>query len=137
MGTVVQALLSTLEHHFGVIVAVAFGVYLLVAYARGEMGAFFAFLKDMLTDSTTGHASTKACGFFIGVAVLSWSFVKITLALCRRIDANNTIPYDPTAVFIAELAVIAALVGAGYLFGKYLAGKFPGGPPDDPQEPKQ
>lgn len=134
MHAILLAVLSALEHHFGALVAVAFGLYLVIAYTRGELKNFFAFLKDMLTDSTTGHASTKACGFFIGVAVLSWSFVKITLALCRRIDANSTVPFDPTVVFIAELAVIATLVGAGYLFGKYLAGKFPGGGPDAPPQ---
>jgi hypothetical protein len=126
-----HAVLYVIEHNFGALFAIAFGIYLTIAYTRGELKEFFAFLKDILTDPVTGHASTKAAGFFIGTATLCWSFAKVTLATCRRIDSPQ-MPLDPTAVFVAELAVIATLVGAGYLFGKYIAGKFPQAPLDPP-----
>jgi hypothetical protein len=135
---ILKLALTVLEHHFGAVVAIALGVYLIVAYSRGELKNLFAFLKEMLSDAG-GHASTKSAGFFAGVATLCWSFAKVTLAVCRRIDTGA----DPNVIFVAELAVIATLVGAGYLFGKYLAGKFPGAPatppedtPDDPKKPE-
>jgi hypothetical protein len=131
--TIIHTIIYALEQHFGALVAVALGIYLLIAYTRGELKELFAFAKEML--STDGHASTKNAGYFMGAATICWSFAKITLATCRRIDAP-TAPLDPTAIFIAELGVIATLVGVMYLGGKALMAKFGATPPpvDAPPE---
>lgn len=112
---------AAVENHFGAIVASAFGIYLAIAYYRGELKPLLLFLKDMLS-GPDGRASTKNTGYFIGTITLCWSFVKITLATCRRIDMpeNNL---DPTAVFMALLGVIATLVGGMYLGGKAIMAK--------------
>jgi hypothetical protein len=129
-----QAVLSALEQHFGALVAVALGIYLVVAYTRGELKELFAFAKDML--STDGRASTKNAGYFMGAATICWSFAKITLATCRRID-SPVAPLDPTMIFCAELGVIATLVGVMYLGGKALMAKFGATPPPTEDEPKE
>ena len=127
-----KAVLAIFDQHFGALVAIVLGIYLIIAYTRGELGGLFSFAKEMLSGAD-GRASTKSVGYFAGIMTLCWSFVKVTLATCRRIDAGM----DPSMVFVAELAVIATLVGAGYLFGKYLTAKSTSTPPPpDAQEPQ-
>lgn len=116
-----HAVLYAIAHNFGALCAISLAIFLCIGYWRGELDALFAFLKEMLC-GPDGRASTKNVGYFLGAATLCWSFAKITLATCRRIDAAN-MPMDPTAVFCAELAVIATLVGAAYLGGKYFMAK--------------
>lgn len=112
---------AAFENHFGAIVASAFGIYLAIAYARGELKPLFLFAKEMLS-GPDGRASTKNAGYFMGAATLCWSFVKVTLATCRRIDSAES-PLDPTTVFITLLGVIASLVGVMYLGGKAIMAK--------------
>lgn len=100
---------NILEQHFGAFCAVALSAFLVSAYVRGEAPAFYKFLHELATDSRTGMASTKNVGYLSGLAVLCWSFAKVTLATCRRIDQVGGL--DPTTVFLAELGIIAALVG--------------------------
>ena len=118
----IHAVLFAITHNFGAIIA-TFGLgFIALAYKRGEMQAFFAFLKDVATDSTTGHASTKSLGYLFGAITICWSFIKITLATCRRIDDSMN-PLDPSTILMAELGVIATLVGGTYIAGKYIAAK--------------
>lgn len=122
----VKALFSTalmvMDQHFGALVATAFGLYLLVAYVRGELREFFSFVRGMLC-GPDGRPSTKNVGYFMGAATICWSFAKVTLATCRRIDAPTN-PLDPSMIFVTELGVIATLVGVMYLGGKALMSKF-------------
>ncbi len=128
------SILLAMESHFGILVAVALGIYLVICYARGELSALFTFIKDMLS-GPDGRPSTKNAGYFMGAAVLCWSFAKITLATCRRID-HPVAPLDPTTIFIAELGVIATLVGVMYLGGKALMSKVQGIlPSPEPSDP--
>ena len=113
---------SLVEAHFGVLVASVLALYLVIAYTRGEVKPLFAFLREMLS-GPDGRASTKRVGMAAGMATLCWSFAKITLAICRRIDSPVT-PLDPTTIFIVELSVIAALAGVAYVFGKAIAAKY-------------
>lgn len=112
---------SAFEHHFGAIVGASLGIYLAVAYARGELKPLLMFAKDMLS-GPDGRASTKNAGYFMGAVTLCWAFVRVTLATCRRIDSPQN-PLDPTTVFITLLGVIATLVGAMYLGGKAIMAK--------------
>jgi hypothetical protein len=120
------AVLNVLDKHFGALVAIALGIYLVVAYWRGELKDFFTFARQALSTRLadgTWIPSTKSIGYFMGAATICWSFAKITLAVCRRIDAPKD-PLDPTLIFVTELGVIATLVGVMYLGGKALAAKF-------------
>lgn len=134
--------LYAISRNFGALCAIALAIFLCIGYARGELDSLFTFLKQTLSTRKpdgTWEPSTKNMGYFLGAATLCWSFVKVTLAVCRRIDQQTTPPtaLDPTWIFIVELAVIATLVGAGYLFGKLIAGRFSGiVDPPPPPEPK-
>lgn len=113
---------SFIESHFGALVASALAIYLVIAYTRGEVKPLFAFIREMLS-GPDGKASTKRFGMIAGMATLCWSFAKITLAICRRID-SPTSPLDPTTIFVVELSVIAALAGVAYVFGKAIAARY-------------
>lgn len=127
----IHAFLYAVSHNFGALCAISLAIFACIAYWRGELGGLFVFAKDMLTGAD-GHASTKNAGYFMGAVVLCWSFSKITLATCRRIDAP-VMPLDPTMIFCAELGVIATLVGVMYLGGTAIQAKLKAkleGPPD-------
>jgi hypothetical protein len=116
-----HAFLYVISRNFGSLCAIALAVFACIAYWRGELGDFFLFLKDMLC-GPDGRPSTKNAGYFMGAAILCWSFSKVTLAVCRRIDAPLS-TFDPTMIFLGELGVIATLVGVAYLGGKYFMAK--------------
>ena len=80
-----------------------------------------------------GKPSSKNAGYFMGAAVLCWSYIKITLAIVRRIDSIKE--FDPTWVFVVLLSVIAGLVGIVVLGSSAIQAKLQAklqGPPDGP-----
>lgn len=106
----ISRILFEIAQHFGALVAVIGGIYLVVAYSRGELKAFFAFAYELLSGAD-GKPSSKNCGYFMGAAVLCWGFAKMTLAICRRIDAPGS-QFDPSMIYLVLLSAITALVGA-------------------------
>lgn len=104
----VREFLQLVAHNFGALAGLFFCVIACIAYARGELGAVISFGRELL-EGADGKASSKNAGYFMGAAVLCWSYTKVTLAVCRRIDWIQT--FDPTWVFVILLSVIAGLVG--------------------------
>lgn len=104
----VREFLHLVAQNFGALAGLFFCVIACIAYARGELGAVIAFGREML-EGADGKASSKNAGYFMGAAVLCWSYTKVTLAVCRRIDWIKE--FDPTWVFVILLSVIAGLVG--------------------------
>ena len=105
----IHSILFSIAHNFGAIVALVLGVFLIVAYGRGELKAFFTFLYEMFSGAD-GKPSSKNCGYFMGAGTLCWGFAKLTLAICRRVDAPLS-TFDPTVVYLTLLSAITGLVG--------------------------
>ena len=126
-----QHIATLIENHFGAITGVLLLLFFAVMYVRGEMPAFFTFLRLTLTDEKTGQPSTKSMGYLAGLGALCWSFAKLTLATCRWIDKGG----DPSMLFLGELTVIAGLVGIVYYGAKKLQQADPVVPPVPSAQP--
>jgi hypothetical protein len=130
--TFLREFLHLVAQNFGVLVGIFMGIVACIAYARGELGGFIAYLREML-NGADGKASSKNAGYFMGAAVLCWSYAKITLAIVRRIDSMKE--FDPTWVFVVLLSVIAGLVGVVVLGSSAIQAKLQAklqGPADPP-----
>lgn len=133
--TFLREFLHLVAQNFGALVGIFFGVVACIAYWRGELGAVIAFGREML-EGADGKASSKNAGYFMGAAVLCWSYAKITLAVVRRIDSIQD--FDPTWVFVVLLSVIAGLVGVVVLGASAIQARLQAklqGTPEPPNQP--
>lgn len=128
------SILVSLEAHFDHILMTIIGLWLGILAIRGHSAELFAFLKEMMSDDVTKTASTKRFGYVMGVGVLSWGHVQLVRATCARITSGD---YNPTTILVTSLAILATLVGAGYLFGKFIGSslKTSGLTPDGGDQP--
>lgn len=133
MHTFLSVLVS-LEAHFDHLLMTIIIVWLGTLALRGRSAELFVFLKEMMSDDVTKTASTKRFGYVVGVCVLSWGHVQLIRATCGRITSGD---YNPTTILVTSLAIIATLVGAGYLFGKFIGNslKTTGLDPDTTSQP--
>lgn len=118
-------MIAFVDSHLGLLVFSLMGLAALILYARGEAAGLFPFVAGLFSTVSPDGKSTpsvKNVVYFMGGATLCWSGVKVTLAVCRAIDAGKL---DPFGTYFVIMGAVAALAGGGYLIGKKInAGSF-------------